>query len=320
MTGETVAFQLLFLLISLGVLYLGAEGLIRGGAAIALRLGLTPLVVGLTIVAYGTSTPELFVGIQSALERKGDIIIGNVVGANILNIALMLGVAALIRPQEVKLNLVRVDLPLMTLVYLLFIVFIWDGGVSRVEGAVLFSAFIAYTLFNIVQARKETSREIDKEFQEGIPTAKGNALKAVFLILFGFVLLALGSNLLVQNAVALATSLGISEAIIALTIVSLGTTSAELTTAVVAAYKNEPDLVFGNSIGSCVYNILAIVGLSAFIVPLEAPGISSIDVGMMIIMSLIVLPFMRTGLVLTRWEGAVLLGLYGIYLAHLWPR
>lgn len=320
MTGETTALQLLFLLTSLGVLYLGAEGLIRGGASIAIRLGLTPLVVGLTIVAYGTSTPELFVGIQSALERKGDIVIGNVVGANILNIALMLGVAALIRPQEVKLNLVKVDLPLMALVYLLFVFFIWDGRVSRWEGAVLFSAFLAYTVFNIVQARKEKSREIHEEFQEGIPTVKGNAPLALFLIVVGFVLLAGGSNLLVRNAVALATSLGVSEAVIALTIVSFGTTSAELTTAVVAACKNEPDLVFGNSIGSCVYNILAIVGISAMIVPIEAPGISSVDVGMMILMSVILLALMRTGLILSRWEGAALLGLYGMYLAYLWPR
>ena len=319
MTGATPGFQLLFLLISLGVLYLGAEALIRGGASIALRLGLTPLVVGLTIVAYGTSTPELFVGVQAALERKGDIIIGNVVGANILNVALMLGVAALIRPQKVKLNLVYVDLPIVTLVYLLFVLFIWNGRLSRWEGLVLFIVFLVYTVFNIIQARKEKSREIREEFEEGIPTVKGKAPLAVFLILLGFILLALGSDLLVDNAVALATSLGISEAVIGLTIIAFGTTSAELTTAIVAASKNEPDLVFGNSIGSCVYNILCIVGISAIIVPIEAPGISSVDVAMMILMSVILLPIMWTGLVLARWEGAVLLGLYAIYLAYLWP-
>jgi cation:H+ antiporter len=319
MTGATPGFQLLFLLISLGVLYLGAEALIRGGASVALRLGLTPLVVGLTIVAYGTSTPELFVGVQAALERKGDIIIGNVVGANILNVALMLGVAALIRPQKVKLNLVYVDLPIVTLVYLLFVLFIWNGRLSRWEGLVLFIVFLVYTVFNIIQARKEKSREIREEFEEGIPTVKGKAPLAVFLILLGFILLALGSDLLVDNAVALATSLGISEAVIGLTIIAFGTTSAELTTAIVAASKNEPDLVFGNSIGSCVYNILCIVGISAIIVPIEAPGISSVDVAMMILMSVILLPIMWTGLVLARWEGAVLLGLYAIYLAYLWP-
>jgi cation:H+ antiporter len=319
MAGTSTILQLLFLLISLGVLYVGAEALIRGGASIALRFGLTPLVVGLTIVAYGTSTPELFVGIQGALETKGDIIIGNVVGANILNIALMLGVAALIRPQRLKLNLIYVDMPIMGLAYLVFTLVIWNGRVNRWEGLVLFIGFIAYTSFNIVQARKEKSREIREEFQEGIPTVKGKAPVAILLIFVGFFFLALGADLLVDNAVALARTLGVSEAVIGLTIVAFGTTSAELTTAVVAARKNEPDLVFGNSIGSCVYNVLCIVGVSALVMPIEAPGISSVDLGAMILMSLILIPMMRTGLVLSRWEGALLLGLYGIYLAYLWP-
>jgi cation:H+ antiporter len=319
MTGTTVTFQLLFVLISLGVLYVGAEALIRGAASIALRLGLTPLVVGLTIVAYGTSTPELFVGVHAALETKGDIVIGNVVGANILNIALMLGVAALIRPQKLKLSLVYLDVPIVALAYLAFVLIIWDSRVSRWEGAILFIGFLAYTAFNVVQARREKSREIREEFQEGIPTVKGRASLVVALIVAGFFLLALGSDLLIDNAVALARTLGVSEAVIALTIIAFGTTSAELTTAVVASSKNEPDLVFGNSIGSCVYNILCIVGVSAMVAPIEAPGISAIDLGMMVLILLVLLPMMRTGLVLSRWEGAVLLGLYSIYLAHLWP-
>lgn len=320
MTAETTAFQLLLILVGLALLYFGAEGLVRGSSSIGIRLGLTPLVVGLTIVAYGTSTPELFVGVQAAFEGKGDIVIGNVVGANILNIALMLGVAALIQPQQVKLQLIRLDVPVVTGVFILFTFWILDGHISRLEGLVFFTGIAGYTVFNILKARKETSQEIQREFQDEIPQADGNLGVDMLFILGGFVLLALGSSLLVDNAVALATSFGVSEVVVALTIVALGTTSPELATASVAAYKKESDIVFGNSIGSCLYNILCVVGVSAIVAPIHAPGISLVDLGMMIFMAVVLLPLMRTGFVLQRWEGALLICIYAGYLVYLWPK
>lgn len=301
------------------LLYFGAESLVKGGSAIGLRLGLTPLVVGLTIVAYGTSTPELFVGISAALENKGDLVIGNVVGANILNIALMLGVAAMIHPQQVRLQLLRNDLPVMLAAYIMLIIFMIDGGVGRVEGILFFGGFIGYTAYHIVHARMETNRVVEKEYEADFPEPM-SWMKAGGLVLLGLGLLAGGSQLLVENATAFARNLGVSEAIIGLTIVAIGTTSPELATAVVAARKGKSDIVFGNSLGSCLYNTLCVVGLAAFIVPLEAPGVSLVDMGMMLFLGVLLFPLMRTGWRLSRWEGGLLLWIYVGYLIYLWPK
>jgi len=301
-------------------LYFGAESLVKGSSAIGFRLGLTPVVIGLTIVAYGTSTPELFVGVAAALENKGDIVIGNIVGVNILNICLMLGVAALIRPQEVRLQLIRWDLPIVIVAYIAFTIALFNGAIGRIEGGVFFAGIVFYTVFNIVQARRETKKEVQQEFEEGLPKPSGNLVLEIGFIILGFFLLGMGSDLLVKNAIAFSTEIGISEAIVALTVVAIGTTSPELATAVVAASRGESDIVFGNSFGSCLYNVLCICGVASLIAPIHAPGISMIDVGMMIFVAVLILPLMRTGYVLKRWEGALLILCYCVYLAYLWPK
>jgi len=301
-------------------LYFGAESLVRGSSAIGFRLGLTPVVIGLTIVAYGTSTPELFVGVAAALDSQGDIVIGNVVGANILNISLMLGVAALIRPQEVRLQLIKWDLPILILVYFIFLICIWNNYIGRIEGAFFFAGIVAYTLFNIIHARNETRKEVQKEFEEGLPQPSGNMVQEIGFIILGFFLLAMGSDLLVNNAIAFSDQIGISKAIVALTVVAIGTTSPELATAVVAASRGESDIVFGNSFGSCLYNILCICGVASLIAPIYAPSIGLVDIGVMIFLALIILPMMRSGYVLRRWEGAILILVYCVYLAYLWPK
>lgn len=318
--GSTLVLQVLLMTGGLVALYFGAENLVKGSSAIGFRLGLTPVVIGLTIVAYGTSTPELFVGIAAAMEGKGNIVIGNVVGANILNIALMLGVAALIRPQVVRLQLLRWDLPILIVTYIAFALALMDGSIGRVVGGFFFAGILCYTIFNIVQARRETKREVQQEFEEGLPKPSGNLSFEIGFIILGFFLLALGSDLLVNNAIAFSAEIGISEAIVALTVVAIGTTSPELATAVVAASRGESDIVFGNSFGSCLYNVLCICGAASLIAPIQAPDISFVDVGMMIFMALLILPLMRTGYVLRRWEGALLILCYCVYLAYLWPK
>ncbi|MEM1058156.1 MAG: calcium/sodium antiporter [Verrucomicrobiota bacterium] len=318
--GSTLLLQVLLMIGGLVALYFGAESLVRGSSAIGFRLGLTPVVIGLTIVAYGTSTPELFVGVAGALDGQGDIVIGNIVGANILNIALMLGVAALIRPQEVRLQLIRWDLPIVIFAYIAFLWAILNGIIGRFEGAFFFAGIVAYTVFNIVHARNETRREVQKEFEEGLPQPSGNTVQEVGFIILGFFLLAMGSDLLVNNAVAFSDEIGISKAVVALTVVAIGTTSPELATAVVAASRGESDIVFGNSFGSCLYNVLCVLGVAAIISPIVAPNISLVDIGVMIFLAVIVLPMMRTGYVLRRWEGALLIMIYCIYLAYLWPK
>lgn len=305
---------------ALALLFFGAEWLVRGSAALALRLGVTPLVIGLTVVAFGTSTPELVVSTVAALKGQGDIAVGNVVGSNIFNICVILGLSALLAPLKVKMQLIRLDTPIMIGVSLLFFALFRDFRISRVEAGLLVFGIVVYTVANVVLARREVSAEVRAEFAEAVPRKPGKLWLDLLLIAGGLAVLVVGSRLLVTNAVGLARLLGISEAVIGLTIIAAGTSMPELATSVVAALRKQADIAIGNVVGSNIYNLLAIIGVSGLLSPLHAPGIKAFDLYLMLGTAAALLPLMWTGLVLKRWEGALLVAAYGGYIYVLWPK
>lgn len=308
------------IVVALLLLFGGAELLVRGSASLAARAGLTPLVIGLTVVAFGTSSPELAVSLKAAFAGQGDVAVGNVVGSNILNIAVILGLAAVICPIGVHLQLIKVDVPIMILVSVLLPVLLYDGRLGRVEGGLLFAGIVAYTLFNVVMARKGAAAEVESEFAESVPKATTHWAVDLVLIGGGLATLVVGSRLLVDNSIEVARAFQISEAVIGLTVVALGTSMPELATSIIAAVRRQPDIALGNAIGSNIFNILATLGLSALVVPMTAGGITVIDYGVMVGTAVLLLPFLMTGPRLGRLEGLVFLGGYCGYLAFLWPR
>jgi len=305
---------------SLALLYLGAEGLVRGSASMALRLGLTPLVVGLTVVAMGTSMPEVMVSVKAALDGRGDLAVGNVVGSNLFNIGVILGLTAVITPMKVHFQLIKIDAPVMVGVCLLAPLILWDGVVSRFEGLLLLAGIAAYIAGNVWLARRTASLEVEKEFEESLPSQTGSLFYDILFILGGLGILALGARVLTENSVAVARSFGVSEAVIGLTIVAAGTSVPELAASVVAALKREPDIALGNVIGSNVFNILAILGAGAVVAPLVAPDVQSIDIWAMVGLSAALLPLLWTGLKLSRAEGAFLFAAYCVYIGYMWPK
>lgn len=301
------------------MLYFGADGLVRGSASIALRLGLTRLVVGLTIVAFGTSSPELVVSIKAAFDGNSAISLGNVVGSNICNIALILGLSALVSPIRVDTQVVRIQIPIMIAVSVALALMLLDGKLQRLEGIGLFAGVLAYTLFSICLARKDVRESEKNELVEAVLLRNRRAWLDALFVLSGLVMLVLGAGLFVSGAVSLAQTLGISQAFIGLTIVALGTSLPELATSLVAAIRKEGDIAVGNIVGSNIFNILAILGLATFLRPIETGGIQTSDLMVMIGIAVVMLPLARSGFVLSRWEGAALLVIYGGYITYLMP-
>jgi len=305
-----------FMLTGLLLLTAGAEGLIRGASSLARRLGLSPLVIGLTVVAFGTSTPELIVSLQAALGGNGDIAIGNVVGSNIGNIALILGGAACITPLRVQAQIIRTDVPIMIGISLLLGGLLIDGRVGRIDGILLTLGIVAYTVATVWLARRESAPAVAAEFDAGVPAQRALWLDLLFTV-GGLGLLMGGAQLLVSGAVSIAEQFGVSQTVIGLTIVGIGTSLPELATSVAAAARGEGDIAIGNVVGSNIFNILGILGVTALIQPLSGGGLSPVDLAVMIGLAVIMLPVMRTEYTLSRVEGAVLLAIYGSYLAYL---
>jgi len=301
------------------LLSIGADALIRGSVRLSLRSGISPLVIGLTVVAFGTSTPELFVSLKANLGGSGDIAVGNIVGSNIFNIAVILGLAALIQPIRVQSQLIRQDVPVMIAASLLFYVMVFDREVSRIEGIVLFTLLIGYIVLTIRQARQGGEDELAEEITHHMPSATTRPIGDSAWIIGGILLLVGGSQLLVQGAVGLAREAKVSEAIIALTIVAAGTGLPELATSIAAALKKESDLAVGNVIGSNIFNLLCIGGFSASIKPLRAPDIEAVDLSTMAVLAVLLLPVLRIGMRVGRIEGVLLLASYGAYLYYIWP-
>jgi cation:H+ antiporter len=317
-----MAFVLL--VAGLVLLYFGAEFLVKGSANLATRMGVSSLVVGLTIVAFGTSAPELVVSIKAGFAGKGDIAMGNVVGSNIFNIAFILGLTALVRPIRVHLNVLRYDTPIMVVCSVLLLVLLRDSRIGRIEGVVLTAGIIAYTVITMIASRKTGDAQVQIPFEElttvPVPQKKMNSLIDVLLTAGGLGLLVLGSRFFVDGAIDIARILGVSEAVIGLTIVAGGTSLPELATSVIAAVKNESDIAIGNIVGSNLFNILAILGISSMINPLYSPGIDQISMYFMLGTAALLVPFMWTGFRLSRIEGVVFLLIYGGYMVYLWPK
>jgi cation:H+ antiporter len=312
MTGIEI---ILYLVGGLIMLFIGAEGLIRGSSNLAIKIGITPLVVGLTVVAFGTSTPELVVSLKAALLGNSSISLGNVVGSNI---ALILGVAALIRPLDVHAKVIMREIPIMIGISILLLLLLIDGELGFIDGLIFVIGLIVYLVVNILIARKEKNPEIDSEFSEGLKSKLGVSVSIVLMIA-GLGLLILGANLFVQSVVAIAKIFNVSDAIIGLTIVAIGTSLPELITSIVAAYKKEADIAIGNVVGSNIFNILGILGITALIIPISSVGISYVDLGVMLFTAIILFPLSRTGFSISRFEGALLLAGYGGYIYYLIP-
>jgi cation:H+ antiporter len=310
---------ILYLLTGLVLLFFGAEGLIRGSSNLAIKIGITPLVVGLTVVAFGTSTPELVVSLKAALIGNSSISLGNVVGSNIANIALILGLAALIRPLDVHAKVIMREIPIMIGISILLIILLLDGELGLIDGVIFVVGIVVYTIVNVILARKEKNPEVDAEFKEGLGSKLGVPISIVFMIV-GLGLLILGANLFVQSAIAIAKLFYLSDAVIGLTIVAVGTSLPELITSIVAAYKKEADIAIGNVVGSNIFNVLSILGITAIIIPISSAGISYVDLGIMLVAAIVLFPLSRTGFSITRLEGTFLLAGYGLYIYYLLPK
>ncbi len=306
-------------------LVLGAELLVRGASKLALSFGISPLVVGLTIVAFGTSAPEMAVSTAAVLNGQTDIAIGNVVGSNIFNVLFVLGLSALITPLIVNIQLIRQEVPIMIGASLLLLALGLDGSISLMDGAILFSLVLAYTVFLIVQSRAESKASQDHysaEFTSAAPSGWDSKLPAqLLLIVAGLGLLVLGSDWLVTAATIFAKALGVSDLVIGLTIVAAGTSMPEVATSVMAAIKGERDIAVGNVVGSSTFNILGCLGLSGLVsgdLGLAVPtAILNFDIWVLIAVSLACLPVFMTGREIARWEGGVFLLYYAAYVTYL---
>ena len=314
---------LFYFIAGLAFLIAGAEALVRGASKLAKAVGLSPLIIGLTIVAFGTSAPEMAVSVLAGLAGNADISVGNVVGSNIFNVLFILGVSSLITPLMVSAQLVRLDVPLMIAASILMWILGADGRLGRIDGVFLFAGIVIYTAFLIYQGRK-----LNKEAQKAkTPTltnqkpALGAAMLVnIGLIVIGLGLLVIGSNWLVKGAVSIAQYLGVSQLLIGLTVVAAGTSLPEVATSVVAAIHGERDIAVGNVVGSNLFNILAVLGMSATVAP-QGIAITDIalrfDIPIMTAVAVACLPIFFTGSVISRWEGGLFLGYYLAYTLYL---
>jgi cation:H+ antiporter len=318
-----VIFDSFLVLVGLVILVLGGEALVRGASGAAIIARVTPAVIGLTIVAAGTSMPELVVSTQSALAGSPGLAIGNVVGSNIFNIGLIVGISALVRPLRVQGSAVRLEWPIMMLTAFQLYLLSRDGLLDRVEGMFLASALVAFVGYAVYIGRRDAALSEQHEAADVTTASFGREGTAALLfnlgaIALGIVLLEGGSTVLVRGAVGLASSLGVSETVIGLTIVAAGTSAPELFTSLIAARRGQDDIAIGNVIGSNIFNILGIAGITAVITPLEiSTEILARDLWWMLGFSLLLFPLMKTGMKVVRWEGAVLLSLFIAYMAVL---
>ena len=301
------------------LLYFGANWLVQGAITLALHLGLSPLIVGLTVVALGTSVPEALVSIQAAIGHQGGIALGNVIGSNILNIALILGLSAFFNPLKVDSHLVKADVPLLAGATFMLVVLLEDFHISRMEGAFLLLCIVGYVAGNIMTVKRTSPEENKIEGVEVPEDHSKNLWRDISFLFIGLIALAFGSNFLVTGAVDLARILGLSEALIGLTIVSIGTGTPEMATALMAAYRKRADLAIGNAVGSNLFNIMFVLGIAALVAPLDGNGISSVDLYVMLGVTILLLPTVWTGRILDRKEGFLFLAIYVGYLYHLWP-
>lgn len=313
--------QVLMFVVGLAALVIGADLLVRGASRLAVSFGVSPLVVGLTVVAFGTSAPEMAVSVDSALNGSADLALGNVIGSNIANVLLILGISALITPLLVHEQIIRQEIPILIGVSVLLVVMAFDGQLDLLESIVLFALVLAYTVFLVVQSRRASSAAQD-EFESEIPTSNWDRHWGVQLALVavGLVLLVVGADWLVDAAVHFARVFGVSDLVIGLTIVAVGTSMPEIATSVVAALRGQRDIAVGNVVGSNIFNILAVLGAAGIA---SGAGLAvsdaarNFDLWVMLAVAFACLPIMMSGREIARWEGMVFLAYYAAYTAWL---
>ncbi|PQO25903.1 sodium:calcium antiporter [Blastopirellula marina] len=310
------------ILVGLVALVLGGELLVRGASALAAFLGVSPLIIGLTVVAFGTSAPELAVSLKAGLTGQADISVGNVVGSNIFNILFILGISALVAPLVVHSQLIRRELPLMVIVSLVTWGLAFNGTLGRIEGLVLVAGLVVYVIWSVIESRRESAavvEEFAEEFDKPPRTKWGLALQLLWIVL-GLIALAVGSRWLVDGAVMIARQMGMSELLIGLTIVAVGTSLPEVVASIAASLKGERDIAVGNVVGSNLFNLMCVLGMTAVIVPDGVPVASSAvwqEIPVMIAASAICLPIFFTGYRIDRWEGGLFLAWYVLYTVYL---
>jgi cation:H+ antiporter len=315
--------SILLFILGLIVLVAGAELLVRGSSRLAAAFGVSPLVIGLTIVALGTASPEIAVSIQAATTGQGDITIGNVIGSNIFNILVVLGISAIVAPVIIAQQLIRLDVPIMIGISLLTYFLVLDGMLSFVDGAILFIGVVAYTIFSLRQSRKESDevkQEYAQEFAKKEPSTLPNILRYIFFIAAGLGLLVLGARWLVDSASTIAEALGVSQLIIGLTIVAIGTSLPEVATSLVAALKGESDIAVGNAVGSNIFNLLGVLGVAGLVAPEGihvAAEVLRFDFLVMLFVALISLPIFYVDSIISRFEGCVLFSYYVVYTIYI---
>jgi cation:H+ antiporter len=317
----------MLLVIGLALLVAGAESLVRGASKLAAALGVPPLVIGLTVVAYGTSTPEVAVSLRAALAGQADIAVGNVVGSNIFNVLFILGLSAIIAPLIVSRQLVWTDVPLMVGTSIVMLLMALDGRISRLDGGVLALGIVGYTVLLVRLARKEkaASREAAAAGGSGAPARAEAAAARTWVVNLGYIaaglgLLVLGARWFVDSSIAIARMMGVSELVIGLTIVAAGTSMPEVATSIIASVRGERDIAVGNVVGSNIYNILAVLGLAAVLSPsglTVAPAVLDFDIPVMLAVAVACLPIFFTGHLISRWEGWLFFGYYVAYTAFL---
>jgi cation:H+ antiporter len=307
---------IVLLVVGLVLLVVGAESLVRGASALATIAGISPLVVGLTVVAYGTSAPELAVGIQAALGGQPDIALGNVVGSNVFNILVILGICAMATPLVVQEQLVRRDVPVMIGVSLLLFALVLDGELTRLDGLVLLAGVVIYSAWSIRLSRRERRVAVDVPEVGERPGIGRN----VAFVVVGLGLLVLGGRWLVDGAVEIAEAVGLSQLIIGLTVVAIGTSLPEVATSLVAVVRGERDIAVGNAVGSNIFNILLIVGATSAVTAEAIPipdGLVRFDLPVMTAVAVASLPVFFTGNTIDRWEGAIFVAYYVAYMLYL---
>ena len=304
-----MVIDVLLLIVGLAVLIYGGDLLVNGSVKIAKHFSISPLIIGMTIVAFGTSAPELIVSIKASLAGSSEIAIGNVIGSNIANLALVLGLTALIFPLAIENQSLRVDWPVMMFASGLFYLFMLDGEIARWEGIVLFSLLIGFVIW-LLNIKKESSVEDDTN-----NTKKTSITKPILLVIAGLIGLYFGSEWLLNGAVNIAKQAGISEHIIGVTIIAFGTSVPELATSAIAAFKKQADISIGNLIGSNIFNIMAVIGLTGIITPIPVSKmVLDFDIFWVIGIAFILFPLMRFGRVITRTKGIFLLAIYLAYI------
>jgi cation:H+ antiporter len=303
-------------LLALGtvLLYYGAEWLIRGAAGLARAFGISPLVVGLTVVSYGTSAPELIVSVLATAEGKGAIAIGNVTGSNIANIGLILGATALIAPPRVAGSLIRREVPVMLIATVAFLLVLANGLIGRIEGFCLLAGALLFTYATLRWSKRSQPEHHDRELAKDVPDTRGKLMLGL-LALLGLGTLVGGGKLFVSGAVGIALLIGMSEHVVGLTVVAIGTSLPELAASLVAALRGHSEIAVGNVVGSNIFNLLLILGTASLVRPIAFPlSAMSLDASVLVAMTLLCTLAMRRGRQIGRWEGALFLSGYVAFL------